>query len=153
MKFDFAKKKKLLVPWFLTTHSQSSYFFFSVQSKMTTCWRWEIAYPVQDAKKIFFTACHSGKLKLAFTSPDLISTSPKSFLTSRIDFTVLVVWIPETHHPPIGHVKNRIHKPNSKIHLPRAIGHYFLCTLLSKNDPKNHMLFSKKTKRSSVNKI
>ena len=43
----------------------------------------------QDAKKIIFTASHSGKLKLAFTSPDVISTSPKSFLTSRIDFTVL----------------------------------------------------------------
>ena len=35
-------------------------------------------------KNIMFTACHSGKLKLAFTSPDIISTSPKSFLTSRI---------------------------------------------------------------------
>ena len=26
----------------------------------------------QGAKKIIFTACHSGKLKLAFTSPDVI---------------------------------------------------------------------------------
>ena len=43
----------------------------------------------QGAKKIIFTACHSGKLKLAFTSPDVISTSPKNFLTSRIDLTVL----------------------------------------------------------------
>ena len=43
-------------------------------------------------KKIIFTACHSGKLKLAFTSPDVISTSPKSFLTSRIDFTVLLLF-------------------------------------------------------------
>ena len=34
----------------------------------------------QGAKKIIFTACHSGKLKLAFTSPDDISTSPKNFL-------------------------------------------------------------------------
>ena len=33
----------------------------------------------QGAKKIISTACHSGKLKLAFTSPDVISTSPKSF--------------------------------------------------------------------------
>ena len=46
----------------------------------------------QGAKKIIFTACHSGKLKLAFTSPDVISTSPKSFLTSRIDFTVLLLF-------------------------------------------------------------
>ena len=32
----------------------------------------------QGAKKIIFTACHSSKLKLAFTSPDVISTSPKN---------------------------------------------------------------------------
>ena len=39
--------------------------------------------PFQGAKKIIFTACHSGKLNLTFTSPDVISTSPKSFLRSR----------------------------------------------------------------------
>ena len=44
---------------------------------------------LQGAKKIIFTACHSGKLKLEFTSPDIISTSPKGLLMSRIDFTVL----------------------------------------------------------------
>ena len=59
----------------------------------------------QGAKKIIFTACHLGKLKLAFTSPDVILTSPKNLLTSRIDFTVLD-----------GQVKNRIHKPDRKIH-------------------------------------
>ena len=32
-------------------------------------------------KKIIFTACHWGKLKLAFTSQDVISTNPKNFLT------------------------------------------------------------------------
>ena len=37
----------------------------------------------QVAKKIIFTACHSGKLKLAFTSPEVITTSPQNFLTSR----------------------------------------------------------------------
>jgi len=44
---------------------------------------------MQGARKIIFTVCHSGKLKLAFTCPDVISTSPKSFVMSRIDFTVL----------------------------------------------------------------
>ena len=70
------------------------------------------------AKKIIFTACHSGKLKLAFTSPGIISTtSPKSFLTSRIDFTVLLLFeLLKQHHLPIGQVKNRIHQPHSKIH-------------------------------------
>ena len=84
----------------------------------------------QGAKKIIFTACHSGKLKLAFTSPEIISTSPKSFLMNRIYFTVLLLFeFLKKHHLPVRQVKNRIHLPNSKIHLPQAIGHYFLCTL------------------------
>ena len=64
----------------------------------------------QGTKKIIFTACHSGKLKLALTSPDVISTSPKSFLMSRIDFTVLLLFkFLKKHHLPVGQVKNRIH--------------------------------------------
>ena len=64
----------------------------------------------QGAKKIIFTACHSGKLKLAFTSPDVISTSPKNFLTSRIDVTVLLLFeILKKHYLPVGQVTNRIH--------------------------------------------
>ena len=43
----------------------------------------------QGVKKIIFTACHSDKLKLTFTSPDISSTSPKSLLKSRIDLIVL----------------------------------------------------------------
>ena len=63
----------------------------------------------QGAKKIIFTACHSGKLKLAFTSLDVISTSSKSFLRSRIDFTVLLLFeFLKKHHLPVGQVKNRI---------------------------------------------
>ena len=71
----------------------------------------------QGVKKIIFTTCHSGKLKLVFTSPDVIATSPKSFLTSRIDFTVLLLFkLLKKHHLPVGLVKNRIYWPNSKIH-------------------------------------
>ena len=85
---------------------------------------------MQGAKKIIFTACHPGKLKLAFTSPDVISTNPKSFLMSRIYFTVLLLFeFLKKHHLPVGQVKNRIHQPDSKIHQPWAIGHCFLCTL------------------------
>ena len=86
----------------------------------------------QGAKKLIFTAsCHSGKLKLAFTSLDFISTSPKSFLTTRIGFTVLLLFeFLKKHHLPVGQVKNRIHQSDSKIHQPRAIGHDFLCTSL-----------------------
>ena len=57
----------------------------------------------QGAKKIIFTACHLGELKLAFTSA-------KSFLTSRIDFTVLLLFeFLKKHHLPIGQVTNRMH--------------------------------------------
>ena len=64
----------------------------------------------QGAKKINFTAYHSGKLKLAFTSPDVISTSSKTFVISRIDFTVLLLFeFLKKHHLPVGEVKNRIH--------------------------------------------
>ena len=38
----------------------------------------------QGAKKVIFTACHLGKLKLTFTSPNIISTSPKNVLISRL---------------------------------------------------------------------
>ena len=87
-------------------------------------------YKKQGAEKIIFTAYHSGKLKLAFTRPDIILTSPKNFLAIRIDFTVLLLFeFLKKHHLPIGQVKNRIHQPKGKIHYPWAIGHYFLCVL------------------------
>ena len=38
----------------------------------------------QGAKKVTFTACHSGKLKLTFSSPNIISTSPRNVLMSRL---------------------------------------------------------------------
>ena len=39
---------------------------------------------IQGAKKIIFTACHLGKLMLAFTSPNVISTSPKRFWRAEL---------------------------------------------------------------------
>ena len=56
-------------------------------------------------RKSFLTACHLGKLKLAFTSPDVISTSQKGFLTNRNDFTVLLLFeFLKKHHLPAGQV-------------------------------------------------
>ena len=64
----------------------------------------------QGAKKIIFTACHSGKLKLAFTSPDVILTSPKNFFDKQNWFhSSSVLWIPQKTSLAIGQVKNRIH--------------------------------------------
>ena len=68
----------------------------------------------QGAKKIIFTACHLGKLKLAFTSPDIMSTSPKSFLMSRNDFTVLLLFeFLKKHHLPTTEFTSQIAKSNS----------------------------------------
>ena len=59
--------------------------------------------PSQSGKKVCFTACHLDKLTLAFTSPNVISTSPKHVLMVRIDLTIpsskKLLW-------PVGQVKN-----------------------------------------------
>ena len=61
-------------------------------------------------RKSSFSSLPFSKLKLAFTSPDVISTSPKSFLLSRIDFTLLLLFrFLKEHHLPFGQVKNRFH--------------------------------------------
>ena len=82
----------------------------------------------QGAKKVSFTACHSGKLQLAFTSPKVIFTRP---MMARVDNKFYCDQNSLKIYLPDGQVKNRIHQPNSKIHQPRAIRDDFLCTLLS----------------------
>ena len=51
---------------------------------------------------ILFGVERKSSLQLA-RSPDVISTSPKSFLMSRIDFTVLLLFqFLKKHHLPVG---------------------------------------------------
>ena len=60
----------------------------------------------QSVKKNIFTTCHLGELKLAFTSPDIISV----FLTSRTELTVLLLFeLLKKHHSLVGQFKNRIY--------------------------------------------
>ena len=132
IQFSFPLKKKILAcsPQFTSTAEtwliKPSIVCLLIEKKVG----WNYEYVPQGAKKIIFTACHSGKLNLAFTNPDVISTSPKNFLICRIDFTVhLLFEFLKKHHLPIRQVKNRIHWPDGKIHYPWAIRHYFLCTL------------------------
>ena len=49
-----------------------------------TCKQFKCYNMLQGAKKVIFTACHSGKLKLTFTNPNIISASPKNVLMSRL---------------------------------------------------------------------
>ena len=59
---------------------QSSLCVLQLKRKLT-----ETMNVTQGAKKIIFTACHLGKLqKLASTSPDVISTSPKTFWLAEL---------------------------------------------------------------------
>ena len=77
---------------------------------------------MQGAKKIIFTACHSGKLKRAFTSPEVISTSLKSFLTSRIEFTVLLlIEFLKNINCPSGKLKTEFTSPIAKSTSPELL--------------------------------
>ena len=87
---------------------------------------------MQGAKNIIFTACHPGKLKLAFLfyQPRRhFNQHQKLFDEQNAFHSSSVIGISQKHHLPVGQVKNRIHQPDSKIHQPWAIGHCFLCTL------------------------
>ena len=86
-------------------------------------------YVFQGAKKIIFTACLSGKLKVEFTSPDIISNCPKPF--SRAELISQFFCYSNSSKSitcPSGKLKTEFTCPIAK---PRAIGHYFLCTLCS----------------------
>ena len=89
-------------------------------------------YKKQGAKKIIYTACNSGELKLAFTYQPRrhLNYPQKIFDKQNLFHRSSVIRIPKKKHQlPSGQVKNRIHWPDSKIHQPWAIRHHFLCTL------------------------
>ena len=53
----------------------------------------QLCYPSAGCKENhFYSLLFWHQLKLALSSPDIISTSPRNFLTSRIDFTVLLLF-------------------------------------------------------------
>ena len=61
-------------------------------------------------KENHFYSLPIGQAEAAFTSLDVILTSSKNSLTSRIDFTVLLLFeFLKKHHLPIGQVKSRIY--------------------------------------------
>ena len=73
----------------------------------------------QGAKEVIFTACHLCKLKLTFTSPNIISTSPKNVLMSTLISQFFCnLNSSKKLHLPVEQVNNRIHYPDSKIHWP-----------------------------------
>ena len=76
--------------WFVSLPTY--HWHFCIKTKKSCQWRatvkticqWRTVRRVQGAKKIIFTACLSGKLKLEFTSPDVILNSPKPFWRAEL---------------------------------------------------------------------
>ena len=75
---------------------------------------------IQGAKKVSFTACHSGKRQLACTSPQVIQLAPKPFLISRIDYNPSVIWISQKNFTcPSGKLRTYISSPIAKPTSPK----------------------------------
>ena len=81
----------------------------STQAYMHTILWW------QGPKKVSFTACHSGKLYLACTSPLLTSTSPKTFFDWQ-DWlqSVCNLNFPKTFTGPSGKLRTEFTSPKPK---------------------------------------
>ena len=98
-----------------------------------------MSYPITGRKENHFHGLPFGQAEARVYQPRRHFKQPQTFLTGRIDFTVLLLFkFLKKHHLPVGQVKNRIHLPDSKIHQPQAIGHYFLCML---NNHQQRFLF------------
>ena len=71
---------------------------------------------LQGAKKVSFTACHSGKLQLACTiAHKSFQLAPKPFLIGRIDNNPSVIWIsPKNSTCPSGKLRTKIAGPIEK---------------------------------------
>ena len=81
---------------------------------------WKKLYKIkQGAKKIIFTACHLGKLKLALTSSDIINfqLALKAFLTSRIALMHVYVTQANFTTKPRFEIKNK----RSFTEIPKAV--------------------------------
>ena len=63
----------------------------------------------QGAKKVSFTACHSGKLSLACTSPQVISISPQTLFDQQ-DWlqSFCNLNFPKKQHLPSGKLRTKI---------------------------------------------
>ena len=93
--------------------------------------------------KVSFTACHSGKLQLACTSPQVISTSPKPFLISTIDNNPSVIWISPTNSTcPSGKLRTRITGPIAKSTSP-GLSDATLFARWTKSDRRSKLTWSK----------
>ena len=86
------------------TKNQSTFSIF-LPSTVACATEWEKnekrIFHSKGAKKVIFKACHSGKLKLSYTSTNVISTSPKN--NSSKNFTY-----------PSGKLRTKLTSPIAK---------------------------------------
>ena len=80
----FFKLKVCCYDWYLRKHPADFQRFLTTFQTLPKIYADVLKTVWQGAKKVTFTACHSGKLKLTFSSPNIISTSPRNVLMSRL---------------------------------------------------------------------
>ena len=88
--------------------------------------------PNSGCKEVMFTACHSDELELTFTSPNIISTSPKSVWWADWFRSSSVIWIPQKTSLAcmMGKLRKEFSSPIAKSTSPGPSDTYFLYTLL-----------------------
>ena len=91
----------------------------------------------QGAKKVTFKACHSGKLKLEYTSPNVIPTSPKNNFTGRNDLGIpssSVIWISQKNFScPLIKLRTKFTSPIAKPTSPGLSDTTFFARWLKSN--------------------
>ena len=124
--------------WF--THSWKSVWSWQWIGKWLIIGRWVENLPTcKVQRKSVFTACHLGKL--ACTSPQVISTSPKPFLISRIDYNPSVIWIsPKNSTCLSGKLRTKITSPIAKFSSPRLSDTTFFARWHGKTGPYLRLL-------------
>ena len=106
--------------------------FYLPKRKMPT--NTEITSWINSCVRLWKTGCKENHFySLPFGQAEASIYQPRRHFNQPQKLVVLLLFkFLIKHHQPVGQVKNRIHQPDSKIHQPRAVGQYFLCTLENK---------------------
>ena len=81
-------------------------------------------------KENHFSSLSFGQAEASIYQPRCRFNQPQKRFDKQNRLTILLLFeFLKKYHLPVGQFKNIIHQPDSKIHQPQAIGHYFLCTL------------------------
>ena len=123
-------------------HKSKWRLFFEIKFLWRSSFYQWITAGDEGAKKVSFTACHSGKLKVAFTIAQmLLQLAPKTFWwVELISQFFCNLNFSKKIELPFWQGKNKIHYPGSKIHQTQAIRH--CCHFLSTLDYPYYLVFN-----------